>query len=213
MKTQKHYDRISRFYELPLIGGEVFYAKPRRRAVRELGLSGGSVVLDIACGTGLNFPLLQQAIGSAGRIIGLDYSEGMLQRATRKIEANNWTNVTLIHEDAKSLSPGLLQPYTGGRPLDAVICTLGFTVIPDWEVAFDRSFALLKPGCRYVIMDDRKFEGVKRMLNPLVCLFFTLVASADCHRQPWKRLESSVTDFRMTHFMRGFNFVASGSKP
>ncbi len=105
MKTQKHYDRISRFYELPLIGGEVFYAKPRRRAVRELGLSGGSVVLDIACGTGLNFPLLQQAIGSAGRIIGLDYSEGMLQRATRKIEANDWTNVTLIHEDAKNLSP------------------------------------------------------------------------------------------------------------
>ena len=213
MKTQEHYDRIASFYELPGISGEIFYAKPRRRTVEELRLSSGAVVLDIACGTGLNFPLLQRAIGPEGRIIGLDYSHGMLRRATRKIEANNWTNVTLIHEDAKNLSPELLQPYTGGRPLDAVICTLGFTVIPDWEVAFDRSFALLKPGGWYVIMDDRKFEGVKRVLNPLVCLFFTLVASADCHRQPWKRLESSVTDFRMTHFMWGFNFVASGSKP
>ncbi|MEE8347478.1 MAG: hypothetical protein V3S20_09030 [Dehalococcoidia bacterium] len=68
-------------------------------------------------------------------------------------------------------------------------------------------------GGRYVIMDDRKFEGVKRVLNPLVCFFFTLVASADCQREPWKRLESSVTDLRMAHFMWGFNFVASGTKP
>jgi demethylmenaquinone methyltransferase/2-methoxy-6-polyprenyl-1,4-benzoquinol methylase len=213
LKTQKHYDRIASFYELPGIGGEIFYAKPRRRAVEELRLSSGAVVLDIACGTGLNFPLLQRAIGPEGRIIGLDYSHGMLQRATRKIEANNWTNVTLIHEDARNLSRELLQPYLGERWLDAVICTLGFTVVPEWESVFDQSFALLEAGGRYVIMDDRKFEGAKRVLNPLVCLFFTLAASADCHRQPWKRLETGVTDFRMTHFMRGFNFVASGSKP
>ncbi len=212
MKTQAHYDRVAKFYEFPLIGGEVFYAKPRRRAVQEIGLSEGSLVLDIACGTGLNFPLLQQAVGPEGRIIGLDYSQGMLQRAARKVEANNWTNVNLIHEDARKLSRDLLRPHTGERQLDAVLCTLGLTVVPDWELVFDQSFDLLKTSGRYVIMDDRKFEGAKRVLNPLVCLFFALAASADCHRQPWKRLESRVSDFRMSHFMWGFNFVASGTK-
>ncbi|MEE8347547.1 MAG: methyltransferase domain-containing protein [Dehalococcoidia bacterium] len=212
MKTQKHYDRISRFYELPVVGGEIFYAKPRRRAVRELRLSNGSVVLDIACGTGLNFPLLRQAVGPEGRIIGLDYSEGMLQRAARKIDANDWTNVSLIHDDARNLSQELLQPYLDERQLDAVICTLGLTVVPEWESVLDQSISLLGDGGRYVIMDDRKFEGAKGLLNPLVCLFFTLAASADCQREPWKRLESRVADFRMSHFMWGFNFVASGTK-
>lgn len=214
MEIQRHYDRRSRFYDLPLIGGEVFYNKPRRNAVQDLALSEGSLVLDIACGTGLNFRLLQQAIGPDGRIIGLDYSQGMLRRAARKIEANNWTNVTLIHEDARNLSRDLLQPYIGEREPDAVLCTLGFTVIPDWESVFDQSFALLKTGGRYVIMDDRKFEGVRAILNPLICLFLTLVAKADCHRQPWKPLESQSNDFRMSHFLGGINFVfvASGTK-
>ena len=39
-------------------------------------------VLDIACGTGLNFPYLLEAVGDRGEVIAVDIAPGMLERAT-----------------------------------------------------------------------------------------------------------------------------------
>jgi len=42
----------------------------RRRAIEALGLRRGDTVVEIGCGTGLNFGLLEERIGSEGRLIG-----------------------------------------------------------------------------------------------------------------------------------------------
>ncbi len=68
----------------------------RRRAVDLLNLVPGDSVLDVGCGTGLAFSLLEEAIGSEGRIIGIDQSPDMLARARQRIEANDWSNITVI---------------------------------------------------------------------------------------------------------------------
>jgi len=44
----------------------------------------------MCCGTGLNFPLLQAAVGPAGRIIGVDLTDAMLDGARRRVERNGW---------------------------------------------------------------------------------------------------------------------------
>ncbi|MFM9432783.1 class I SAM-dependent methyltransferase, partial [Arthrobacter sp. MP_2.3] len=44
----------------------------------------GQQVLDIGCGTGLNFPLLQQRVGASGTIVGIDRSAEMLHHARRR---------------------------------------------------------------------------------------------------------------------------------
>ena len=54
---------------------------------RALGLRPGDTVVDIACGTGLNFPLLEEAIGPDGRIVGVDLTDAMLAQAQRRIES------------------------------------------------------------------------------------------------------------------------------
>ena len=65
-KKAKHYDITSRLYPVP--------GYPQRgqrlRTVQALGLRAGDTVVDVACGTGLNFPMLEKAIGPGGRIIG-----------------------------------------------------------------------------------------------------------------------------------------------
>ena len=60
-KKATHYDISSRFYPVP---GYPQRAQ-RLRAVQALGLRAGDSVIDIACGTGLNFPLIEEAIGPA----------------------------------------------------------------------------------------------------------------------------------------------------
>src|SRR5581483_1795204 len=83
-KKAKHYDVTSRLYPAP---GYPQRAQ-RHRAVQALGLRPGSRVIDIACGTGLNFPLIEQAIGPGGRITGVDLTDAMLARAQDRTKAN-----------------------------------------------------------------------------------------------------------------------------
>jgi ubiquinone/menaquinone biosynthesis C-methylase UbiE len=83
-KKAKHYDITSRLYPVP---GYPQQAQ-RLRAVHALGLRAGDSVIDIACGTGLNFPLIEEVIGPDGRIVGVDLTDAMLAQAQDRIETN-----------------------------------------------------------------------------------------------------------------------------
>lgn len=86
------YRRRARFYDLEL----ALIEPVRRRAVELLGLKGGETVLDVGCGTGLSFELLEQRIGREGRIIGIEQSSDMLKQARARAERSHFENVTLI---------------------------------------------------------------------------------------------------------------------
>src|ERR1700685_3880348 len=87
-KKAKHYDITSKLSPGP---GYPKRTQPRR-VVQALGLRAGDTVIDMACGTGLNFPLLQKAVGPGGRIVGVDLTDAMLARAQDRIETNSWSN-------------------------------------------------------------------------------------------------------------------------
>ncbi len=95
-KKAKHYDITSRLYPAP---GYPQRAQ-RLRAVQALGLRAGDSVIDIACGTGLNFPLIEEVIGPGGRIVGVDLTDAMLTHAQDRIETNGWSNISLVQADA-----------------------------------------------------------------------------------------------------------------
>ena len=65
----------------------------RREAVKRLDLKRGDLVVDIGCGTGLNFPWLQEAVGPQGRIIGVDLTDAMLEQARRRIAEAGWKTI------------------------------------------------------------------------------------------------------------------------
>ena len=67
------YDRNARFYDLAVWGYYLVgmpIGKWRRMVVEALELRPGDTVVEVGCGTGLNFDLLQKAVGPKGRIIG-----------------------------------------------------------------------------------------------------------------------------------------------
>ncbi len=197
------YDLISPLYDIGATGS----GRPRREAVAQLRLEAGDVVLDLACGTGLNFPFVEAGIGSEGLLIGLDHSTGMLDKARRRIQRNNWRNVHVIHADARNLSIDLIREQATVHQVDKVLCTLGFTVIPDWEAVFDRSYTLLKPGGRYAIMD----WYVKKR-NPF-SWFLNSISQGDVSRRTWACLEQKTGDYSYRTFIGGNVFVAAGTRP
>ena len=81
------------------------------RAVAELGVRAGDAVLDAACGTGRALPVLREAAGPAGTVVGVDLTPEMLGEAVRRGRGGL---AGLVRGDVGAL------PFTGGT-FDAVL--------------------------------------------------------------------------------------------
>jgi ubiquinone/menaquinone biosynthesis C-methylase UbiE len=92
------YRRRARIYDLEL----ALFEPVRRRAVSWLSPSPGATVLDVGCGTGLSFELLQSAVGPGGHIVGIEQSPEMIEHAQRRLALHGWRNVTLLCSPVES---------------------------------------------------------------------------------------------------------------
>ena len=104
--VSRNYDRLAPVYDLAdrwLIQPFVGMQDLRGATVDALELARGDTVLDIGCGTGLNLPLLVATVGPEGRVVALDYSDGMLRRARTRVRRHGWRNVELVQGDAARL--------------------------------------------------------------------------------------------------------------
>ena len=203
------YDVFALFYDLVV---ERDSRSHRQEATRQLRLEPGLTVLDVACGTGLNFPLLAQGIGSTGTIIGTDYSSGMLARAARKVARHGWSTARLLQADARTLTRERLDlPH--GR-IDRVLCTLGLSVMPDWESVFQRTFEMLEPGGRYAAM-DLYIEPGRGPVSRALDFGYRVVARADHSRRFWLPLQQQCADYeeRVFPFLGERVLVVSGTRP
>lgn len=63
----------------------------------------GATVLDLGCGAGLDTLIAAQRVGSAGKVIGVDFSKAMLARARDAVVESGTTNVELRQADAEQL--------------------------------------------------------------------------------------------------------------
>jgi ubiquinone/menaquinone biosynthesis C-methylase UbiE len=200
----QYYDLFSWVYEY---GTEKLHGLHRLEAVELLHLQPGATVLDVATGTGANLPLLIERIGSSGRICAIDYSPGMLARARSKVENAGWDNVHLIEADARMLDSALV----GLRQVDAAVCMLGLSVVPDWPDVFQRMLELVRPGGRVVVMDlyldGKRSSGVANA-------YYHLLAKADSRRRFWEPLERQVDDLEIIDhsWFGGVARIAGGTK-
>lgn len=180
------------------------YRPGRCAAIAGLQLRRGNRVLDVGCGTGLNFALLADAVGPTGHIVGVDASPSMLRQARRRLDRNPWQHVTLLSGDAARL-----EDLVDGR-FDAVLFTYSLAVIENWRTAWEQAVRLLDPGGRIAVVDTALPTGRWRWLAPLALLaLFT--GGVDRSRQVWRQVDT-MTDARHVVLQGGHVHVAVGRK-
>ncbi len=123
----------------------------RREARLAIGIRPGDRVLEVACGTGLNFPHLRQLVGEAGQLVGVDLTPAMLDIAQRLILRYGWTNVEVHEADAARL------PFAS-RTFDAVLTTHVLHLIGPWREALREFNRVLKPGGVYINTGNNRRE-------------------------------------------------------
>ena len=208
------YGAAARFYDA-LSGERIVYRAGRECGVALLGLRSGDTVLDLACGTGLNFALLIDAVGPSGAVIGLDRSREMLEMARRRVKLNGWTNVRLVEADATTFDPILvvdeLSAAAGGS-VDGVFSSYAMSVFTDWHPAWDRMRALLRPGGRACIVDMQSPVKFYRLFSPLARIA-AAVGGADLKAHPWTVIEREGVDVRSVAMRGGHIHVVAATIP
>ena len=138
MRRPQRYTSFAPAYDV-LSGEWPVYRSGRVTGIGALRLRPGALVLDIGCGTGLNIPLKREAVGPAGRIVGVDASANMLAQARAKAEHLGWENIDLVCADATTLTPrwlyGHLGPERGPDGAEAVLFTYSLSVMTNWPKA------------------------------------------------------------------------------
>lgn len=161
VKVQAMFNAIARSYDLNNRVHSMWRDVAWRKfAVKEAAVKDGDRVLDVACGTG---DLTQAfATGSrAGSVVGVDFTEGMLEIAEHKREnlhASISERISYKQGDAMDLQ-------FEDESFDVVSIAFGIRNVQEPAKAVGEFFRVLKPGGRLVILE---FDTPK---NPLVRWF------------------------------------------
>jgi demethylmenaquinone methyltransferase/2-methoxy-6-polyprenyl-1,4-benzoquinol methylase len=201
------YRRKARRYD---VASQLYFAQwaHRRRAVQALRLRPGAAVVEIACGTGLNFPLIQQEIGPQGRIIGVDLTDAMLAQAHDRVKANGWSNVSLVQADQAEFE------FPSG--VDAILATYPHALLPESRRVIARGAAALSPGGRWVVLDLKVPDKMPRWLTQLGIATVGRYGALEewIARRPWEEvhaaMQDTLADVSLTELFLGIAYISVG---
>lgn len=175
----------------------------RKAAVGALALRAGDTVVELGCGTGLNFPLLQQAVGPGGKIIGVDITDAMLAKAQEKISRHGWCNVELVQSD--------VAQYEFRSQVDGILSTFAIEFVTEYDDLIRRCSLALNPE-KYLAIGDLKIPdgGLARLapyLLPLARPYGTTMDLAN--RRPWESVGNYLDDVNVKEFYFGYAYLVS----
>jgi demethylmenaquinone methyltransferase/2-methoxy-6-polyprenyl-1,4-benzoquinol methylase len=183
------------------------FRRLRQRAVELLQPSAGATVLDLGCGTGLSFPLLERAVGEAGRIIGIDVSPHMLRRAGDRARRERWPNVMLIEASADRL------PLDTGSA-DFTLCFYAHDVATS-EPAVSEALRATRPQGRIVFAGGKLVTGIAGVfVNALTVLYsWPFITHFADGSRPWAVLARHAGQVAVEEHLARSAYVATATKP
>lgn len=164
------YDNSALLYELTnrlyFFGMDMHF---RKELTEKTEIRQGDIVLNLCCGTGLDFPFLLEKIGRRGILLGVDVSSKMLGQSKKKKSDGE---INLIRSDAAHL------PFRE-KILNAVVVSFCLKITPALDKVVEEFNRLLKPNGRIGVLANHQPLGPLKFLGALITKVVSLISKVD----------------------------------
>jgi len=109
-------------------------------------LSSGQTVLDLGAGAGLDAFVARRIVGDDGRVLGIDMTQEMVEKARANARTLGYDNVDFYLGDIEAL------PFDEAT-VDVVISNCVLNLVPDKATAFAEMYRVIKPGGHFCVSD------------------------------------------------------------
>jgi SAM-dependent methyltransferase len=166
-------------------------------------LKSGEVVIDLGSGAGFDCFLAARQVGAGGRVIGVDMTHEMLNKARKNAAGISAANVEFRLGELEHLP-------VADSTADAILSNCVINLVPDKAQVYREAFRVLKPGGRLAISDVVNTAPLTPELQADTALLCGCIAGAS----PVERIESWLTqagfvDVRVTPQPESRELVAS----
>jgi arsenite methyltransferase len=146
----------------------------------------GDVVIDLGSGAGNDAFIARNETGETGKVIGIDFTPAMIDKARANAEKLNFHNVEFRQGDIEKM------PVTAGMA-DVIVSNCVLNLVPNKHGVFQEIFRVLKPGGHFSISDIVLVGELPTKIQQAAEMYAGCVAGAIQKQEYLKMIES--TDF------------------
>ncbi|MCD6090925.1 MAG: arsenite methyltransferase [Bacteroidales bacterium] len=106
----------------------------------------GHSVLDLGSGAGNDCFVARSIVGESGKVIGIDFTDAMIEKANKNNQKLGFLNVDFIQGDIEEMP-------LADNSFDIVISNCVLNLVPDKQKAFSEIYRVLKPDGRFCVSD------------------------------------------------------------
>jgi arsenite methyltransferase len=134
-------------------------------------LKDGEVILDLGSGAGFDCFLAANQVGKTGKVIGVDMTAEMLDRARENARKGNYDNVEFRLGEIENLP-------VGDNQVDVIISNCVINLSPNKKRVFHEAFRALRPGGRLMVSDIVLLKELSEEIKNSVAAYVGCVAGA-----------------------------------
>ncbi len=134
-------------------------------------LKKGETVLDLGSGAGFDCFLAANVVGETGRVIGIDMTHEMLQKARENAIKGSYDNVEFRLGEIENIP-------AADNAVDVVISNCVINLSPDKPKVFGESFRVLKPGGRLMVSDIVLMKELPEVLRSSIAAYVGCISGA-----------------------------------
>jgi ubiquinone/menaquinone biosynthesis C-methylase UbiE len=131
----------------------------------------GETVLDLGSGAGFDCFLAARQVGESGKVIGVDMTPEMLDKARGNARKGNYTNVEFRLGEIENLP-------VADNQIDIIISNCVINLSPAKERVFQEAFRVLKPGGRLMVSDIVIQKDLPEEIKNSIAAYTACVAGA-----------------------------------
>jgi len=147
-------------------------------------LKEGEVVLDLGSGAGFDCFLAAKQVGKTGKVIGVDMTAEMLERARENTRKGKFDNVEFRLGEIENLP-------VGDNQVDIIISNCVINLSPNKERVFKEAFRVLRPGGRLMVSDIVLLKELPEEIKNSVAAYISCIAGATTKKEYLKEIQEA----------------------